>query len=148
MRVVIQRVSKASVSVDDKIVSKINQGFLLLVGITHEDDENTVKKMADKIVHMRIFSDDEQKMNRCLKDIDGEILSVSQFTLYADCKKGRRPSFIDAASPEIAHELYLKFNESLRSFGLSVPTGVFQTTMQVELVNDGPVTIILDSSQL
>ncbi len=148
MRVIIQRVASANVSVNNECVSKIERGFLLLVGITHDDDEVTIKKVADKIANIRIFNDEDDKMNLSLNDIGGEILSVSQFTLYADIKKGRRPSFINAAKPEYAHQLYQKFNDELDKHGFKVVTGVFQTEMKVELVNDGPVTIIVDSSEL
>ncbi|MDF2607000.1 MAG: dtd [Bacillales bacterium] len=148
MKVVIQRVSAAEVSVDSEIVGKINNGLLLLVGITHSDDEVVLKTIAEKIVNLRIFEDDAEKMNLSLLDVKGEILSVSQFTLYADCKKGRRPAFTDAARPEYATELYNKFNNILKSYDIKVGTGMFGAMMDVKLTNKGPVTIILDSNQL
>jgi D-tyrosyl-tRNA(Tyr) deacylase len=148
MKVVIQRVSAAEVSVDSEVVGKINNGLLLLVGITHSDDEAVVKTIADKIVNLRIFEDDAEKMNLSLLDVKGEILSVSQFTLYADCKKGRRPAFTDAARPEYATELYNKFNNILQSYDIKVETGIFGAMMDVKLTNKGPVTIILDSNEL
>lgn len=148
MKVVIQRVKQASVTVDEKCISKINRGFLLLVGITHEDDEIIAAKMADKIAHLRVFTDDQDKMNLGLMDVGGEILSISQFTLYADCKKGRRPSFDQAGRPAMAQPLYEKFNRLLQEQGIVVKTGIFGADMKVELLNDGPVTIVLDSREL
>lgn len=148
MKVVIQRVKQASVTVDEKCISKINTGFLLLVGITHEDDEIIAAKMADKIAHLRVFTDDQDKMNLGLMDVGGEILSISQFTLYADCKKGRRPSFDQAGRPEMAQPLYEKFNCLLQEQGIVVKTGIFGADMKVALLNDGPVTIVLDSREL
>lgn len=148
MKVVVQRVKHASVHVDGELISKINQGFLLLVGVTQGDTEAQAAKIADKVAHLRVFTDENDKMNLSLMDVGGEILSISQFTLYADCKKGRRPSFDKAARPEQANPLYEKFNEMLRGYGLNVGTGVFGADMKVELLNDGPVTIILDSEEL
>lgn len=148
MKVVVQRVKYASVHVDGELISKINQGFLLLVGVTQGDTEAQAAKIADKVAHLRVFTDENDKMNLSLLDVGGEILSISQFTLYADCKKGRRPSFDKAARPEQANPLYEKFNEMLRGYGLSVGTGIFGADMKVELLNDGPVTIILDSAEL
>ena len=145
MRAVIQRVKGAKVTVDNKVVGSINQGFVVLLGVTHEDSIEDIKYLAEKIVNLRIFEDEQGKLNLSLVDIQGEILSVSQFTLYADCRKGRRPSFTNAAPPEVANNLYLEFNDYLRELGIKVATGVFQAHMDVELVNDGPVTIILDS---
>lgn len=148
MRVVIQRVKHASVTVEGALISEIKQGFLLLVGITHEDTPEIAAKVADKVAHLRVFTDDQDKMNLSLQDVQGETLSISQFTLYADCKKGRRPSFDRAGRPEMAKPLYEKFNELLEGYGITVKQGIFGADMKVELLNDGPVTIILDSSEL
>ena len=146
MRIVLQRVKSASVSVDDVVVGKINQGFLLLVGVGPEDTSDDASYLARKIAGMRIFSDENEKMNLSIDQIGGKILSVSQFTLFADTKKGNRPSFTGAASPDFATNLYEEFNELLRTeYGLTVETGEFGADMQVSLVNDGPVTIILDT---
>lgn len=147
MRVVLQRVSHASVAVEGKVVGRIEQGFLLLVGITHTDDETIVQKLAKKCAELRVFEDDNGKMNQGLADCKGAILSISQFTLYADCKKGRRPSFDKAAKGDAAKPLYDYFNEVLKDYGFTVETGEFGADMKVELCNDGPVTIILDSAQ-
>ena len=144
MRIVLQRVKSASVSIDDVVVGKINQGFLLLVGVGPEDTSDDASYLARKIAGMRIFSDENGKMNLSIDQIGGKILSVSQFTLFADTKKGNRPSFTGAASPDFATNLYEEFNELLRTeYGLTVETGEFGADMQVSLVNDGPVTIIL-----
>lgn len=148
MRIVIQRVRHASVTIENKVHGKIEQGYMLLVGITHEDNENIVHKLADKCVHLRIFEDEMGKLNKSLLDIQGAVLSISQFTLYADCKKGRRPGFEPAAKPSLALPLYECFNDALREHGVVVETGVFGADMQVELCNDGPVTIVLDSNDL
>lgn len=149
MRVVLQRVSKASVKVDGAITGEIEQGFLLLVGITPGDDEPVVRKLARKCAELRIFEDENGKLNKGLKDVQGSILSISQFTLYADCKKGRRPGFDKAAKGDIAEPLYELFNKILREeYELKVETGIFGADMKVELLNDGPVTIILDSEEL
>ncbi len=146
MRIVLQRVKSASVSIDDVVVGKINQGFLLLVGVGPEDTSDDASYLARKIAGMRIFSDENGKMNLSIDQIGGKILSVSQFTLFADTKKGNRPSFTGAASPDFATNLYEEFNELLRTeYGLTVETGEFGADMQVSLVNDGPVTIILDT---
>ena len=146
MRIVLQRVKSASVSIDDVVVGKINQGFLLLVGVGPEDSSDDASYLARKIAGMRIFSDENGKMNLSINQIGGKILSVSQFTLFADTKKGNRPSFTGAASPDFATNLYEEFNELLRTeYGLTVETGEFGADMQVSLVNDGPVTIILDT---
>lgn len=146
MRIVLQRVKSASVSIDDVVVGSINQGFLLLVGVGPEDTSDDASYLARKIAGMRIFSDENGKMNLSIDQIGGKILSVSQFTLFADTKKGNRPSFTGAASPENATKLYEEFNEKLRTeYGLTVETGEFGADMQVSLVNDGPVTIILDT---
>lgn len=145
MRVVIQRVSQAKVIVDSETVGKIKKGFLLLVGVEEADTEEDVDYLVRKVVNMRIFEDDQEKMNRSLKDVDGEILSISQFTLHADTKKGNRPSFIAAAKPDKAKELYEQFNQKLKANELIVETGVFGAHMEVALTNDGPVTILVDS---
>jgi D-aminoacyl-tRNA deacylase len=147
MKVVIQRVSEASVTIDGEIHGKINKGFLLLVGIQDEDTEEVIHKMADKIYRLRIFEDENEKMNLSLAQVGGEILSISQFTLYADCRKGNRPSFSLAGKPEHAKKMYLAFNEYLRSLGLKVDEGIFGADMKVRLLNDGPVTILLDSKE-
>lgn len=144
MRVVLQRVKEASVTVDQEIIGQIKQGFLLLVGVTHEDTIDQVNWLADKIAGLRVFEDEEERMNRSLQDVDGQILSVSQFTLYGDVKKGRRPAFTEAAKPDLANELYEAFNERLRAQGLTVETGQFGAMMDIALVNDGPVTLILE----
>ena len=144
MRVVLQRVKEASVTVDQKIIGQIKQGFLLLVGVTHEDTIDQVNWLADKIAGLRVFEDEEERMNRSLQDVDGQILSVSQFTLYGDVKKGRRPAFTEAAKPDLANALYEAFNERLRAQGLTVETGQFGAMMDIALVNDGPVTLILE----
>ncbi len=145
MRVVIQRVSKASVLAEGKENGRIGQGFLLLVGVEEEDTSEDVKYLTRKIANMRIFEDDQEKMNLSLNQVGGEILSISQFTLHADTKKGNRPSFVQAAKPEKANALYEELNEGLRNEGINVETGVFGADMEVSLVNDGPVTILIDS---
>jgi len=148
MRIVIQRVSSASVSVDGAVIGKIGPGLCLLCGFTHGDSDQIVEQMAAKCLNLRIFEDQEGKMNLSLADIKGSVLAVSQFTLYADCKKGRRPSFTDSAEPAKAEELYEKFVEILKSSGAEVQTGSFGAKMMVEILNDGPVTIVLDSDGL
>ena len=146
MRIVLQRVKSASVAIEGSVVGEINQGFLLLVGVGPEDTSDDASYLARKIAGMRIFSDENGKMNLSIDQIGGKILSVSQFTLFADTKKGNRPSFTGAASPEAANQLYEEFNEILRTeYGLIVETGEFGADMQVSLVNDGPVTIVLDT---
>ena len=145
MRVVLQRVSHASVTVEEKVIGKIQRGFLLLVGVTHDDAKEDMEYLVRKIVQMRIFEDEEGKLNRSIQDIGGEILSVSQFTLYADTKKGNRPSFSKAAPGDVAIEMFEQFNGLLRETGIPVETGQFGADMKVELLNDGPVTILLDS---
>lgn len=149
MRVVVQRCSRAEVRIDGVTVGQIGRGFLLLVGVTDGDSEAQADLLAKKVAQMRVFEDGEGKMNLALKDVDGAILSISQFTLYADCKKGNRPSFIRAARPETAAPLYDYFNARLRSeYGLQVETGRFGADMKVDFINDGPVTILLDSAEL
>ncbi|MGH2318228.1 D-aminoacyl-tRNA deacylase [uncultured Planococcus sp.] len=145
MRVVLQRSKGASVTVEGDITGAISSGYVLLVGITHEDTEKDADYLAGKIAQLRLFEDEEGKMNRSILDNGGEILSISQFTLYGDVKKGRRPSFISAARPETAEPLWQAFNEALRSHGLVVETGIFGAMMDVQLVNDGPVTILVES---
>jgi len=147
MRALLQRVSRASVTVDEQVVGQIGQGLLVLLGVGRDDSEVQVKALADKIVYLRIFGDDEGKMNRSLLDIGGEVLVVSQFTLYADTRRGRRPSFTDAAPPSIAEPLVERFKDTIAAYGLTVADGIFGAYMQVELLNDGPVTIWLDSEQ-
>jgi len=144
MKLVIQRVKSASVSIDGQVYNAIQQGLLLLVGVGPEDQQEDLDYAVRKIVNMRIFSDGEGKMNLSVKDIQGEILSVSQFTLFADTKKGNRPAFTGAAKPDMAEAFYQEFNQELAK-EVSVEAGVFGADMQVELVNDGPVTIILDT---
>lgn len=145
MRVVIQRVKHARVTVDHEVVGEIQQGFVLLVGITHDDTEVDAEYCATKIPNLRVFEDEEGKMNLSLRDVGGEILSISQFTLYGDMRKGRRPNFMAAAKPEQANRLYEYFNSLLREQNIVVETGIFGAMMDVELVNAGPVTLILDS---
>jgi D-tyrosyl-tRNA(Tyr) deacylase len=147
MRVVLQRVTRASVSVENKIIGKINKGLLILLGITHTDNEQDVKWIVNKISGLRIFSDENGKMNKSIEDVNGEILLVSQFTLYGDSKKGRRPSFIDAAKPDIAIPLYEKVIEAIKIKNINITTGIFGADMKVELLNDGPVTLIIDSPE-
>ena len=145
MRAVVQKVSSASVTVEGEVVGAIDKGFMILLGVTHNDTEEQAAWLAKKVSGLRIFEDDDQKMNLSLLDVGGDCLVVSQFTLYGDCKKGRRPSFVDAARPEQADKLYQVFCEKLRETGCKVETGRFQTFMKVSLVNDGPVTLILDT---
>ena len=149
MRILIQRVASATVTVDGKITGEIGAGLLLLVGITHADTEATEERMADKIVKLRIFSDEQGLMNKSVLDTGGAVLAVSQFTLYADAKKGNRPSYTDAARPEHASPAFDRFVAKLaHRIGRVVPTGVFGADMRVSLINDGPVTIWLDSETL
>lgn len=145
MRVVVQRTREASVTVAGEVVGHIEHGLLLLVGITHEDSEKDVEFVADKVANLRIFEDEAGKMNHSVLDTGGQILSVSQFTLYGDCRKGRRPNFMSAARPEQAEPLYEMFNSKLREKGLQVETGRFGAMMDVRLLNDGPVTLIVES---
>lgn len=148
MRAVLTRVKNASVTVDGSVIGQIGQGFLILLGVTHEDTEAQAVKLADKLMGLRIFEDENGKMNRSLEDVGGQVLVVSQFTLYGNCKKGRRPEFLAAARPEIAIPLYEKFIALCRDKGFSVETGEFGAEMLVESVNDGPVTLIVDTDQL
>ena len=148
MKVVLQRVKSASVTIEDVVVGTINQGYLLLVGIGPDDTKEDVQYLARKISGMRIFSDENGKMNLSIHQVNGSILSISQFTLFADTKKGNRPSYTSAANPELAKTLYEELNVLLRNeYGIVVETGVFGADMQVSLVNDGPVTILLDTKQ-
>lgn len=144
MRAVIQRVNQASVTIGDEITGAISNGLLVLLALHQNDTENAISKMADKIISLRIFEDKDGKMNRSVQDIKGELLVVSQFTLYGDCSKGNRPSFIQAADPAKAEEYYEKFVSYLKDKGFRVPTGRFRSYMSVSLINDGPTTIILD----
>ena len=145
MKVVIQRVKESSVTVDDVLVGQIGKGLNILVGVGHDDSKKDVDYLVNKCVNLRIFEDENGKMNKTLLDISGEVLVISQFTLYADCRKGRRPSFVDAARPEHANELYEKFVEKLRKLNVNVATGIFGADMKVDILNDGPVTIIIES---
>ena len=148
MRAVIQRVTKASVSVDGEVIGKIGKGFVVLLGVGQDDAEEDMRYIADKTVNLRVFEDENEKMNLSLQDIGGELLVISQFTLYGDCRKGRRPSFDKAGEPKSAKELYEKTCEYFKSFGIVTETGRFAADMQVELINDGPVTLMLDSKKL
>jgi D-tyrosyl-tRNA(Tyr) deacylase len=145
MRAVVQRVSEASVTVESRVVGKIGPGLLVLLGVGNGDAETDAEMLAEKVVNLRVFPDEAGAMNRSLLDVKGELLVVSQFTLYGDARKGRRPSFIDAAPPEEANRLYRHFVERARELGLRVEEGVFRAMMDVALVNEGPVTILLDS---
>ncbi|MFQ6103029.1 MAG: D-aminoacyl-tRNA deacylase [Candidatus Glassbacteria bacterium] len=144
MRIVLQRVSEASVTVSGEEVSKIGRGLLLLVGVGRADSDVNMAWLAEKCVNLRIFPDEEDKMNKSLLDVGGEVLAISQFTLYGDTRKGRRPSFVDAAPPDEAKKLFNRFVEFVRDFGVGVKTGVFGAMMDVKLNNAGPVTIILE----
>ena len=147
MKVVVQRSKKSKVTINNKVNGSIDKGYVLLVGFTHGDTTDIVDKMINKILNLRIFEDENDKMNLSIKDIDGSILSISQFTLYADSKKGNRPSFINAMKPDEASKLYDYFNQELSKY-IEVNTGIFGADMKVEIYNDGPVTIILDSDEL
>ena len=148
MRAVVQRVNRAEVRVGGDVVGSIGSGLLVLVGIGKTDSDTDVQNLAEKIVNLRVFEDEHGKMNRSLLEMGGQVLCVSQFTLYGDCRKGRRPSYDQAAGPDTAQLLYDDFVKALRSFGIVVATGQFQAMMEVELVNDGPVTLLLDSEKL
>ena len=148
MRAVLTRVKHASVTIDGQVKGKIGQGFLILLGVTHEDTEAQAVKLADKLTALRIFEDEDGKMNRGLETVNGEILVVSQFTLYGNCKKGRRPEFLAAARPEVAIPLYEKFVALCREKGFHVETGEFGAYMEVDSLNDGPLTLVVDTDQL
>ena len=148
MRAVVQRVSEASVRVDGQTVGRIGAGLLVLLGVGVGDSETDAAWMSDKLLGLRIFEDEDEKMNRSVQDMEGGLLVVSQFTLFGDCRKGKRPGFSDAARPELAIPLYEKVVASLRESGLDVQTGVFQADMKVALVNDGPVTLLIDSRKV
>jgi len=148
MRLLVQRVNGASVTVENEVVGKIDKGFLIFVGVGPEDDEAICSKMAQKVVQMRVFEDADGKMNKSVTDIGGSFLAVSQFTLYADCRKGNRPSFTGACEPKRANDLYEFFCSEVEKMGIKVERGVFGADMQVALVNDGPVTIMLDSDEI
>ncbi|MEG0097698.1 MAG: D-aminoacyl-tRNA deacylase [Clostridium sp.] len=145
MRAVVQKVSSSQVTVDEELVAKIDGGLLVLLGVTHDDTSKDVDYMVEKITNLRIFEDENEKMNLSLKDVGGELLAVSQFTLYGDCRRGRRPSFSDAARPEVANPLYEEFIKKVKDLGINVGTGKFGAHMMVDLTNDGPVTILLES---
>ncbi len=147
MRAVVQRVQKARVTVENETTGAIDQGLAVLVGIHPDDGLKEIRWMSDKLINLRIFEDNDGKMNLSLADIGKEMLIVSQFTLYGDCRKGRRPGYSSAAPPEIAEPMYLKLVDEVRSRGITVATGQFQAAMKVELVNDGPVTLLLDSEK-
>lgn len=144
MRAILQRVTKGRVTVNDQVVADIGLGYVVLLGVGHEDTQATAREMAEKVVYLRVFGDDEGKMNRSLLDIGGEMIVVSQFTLHADTSRGRRPSFINAAKPELAQPLVDYFIEQVRSFGVEVQSGIFGARMVVDIQNDGPVTIALE----
>lgn len=144
MKAVVQRVSSASVTVDDRVTGSIGTGLLLLAGFRASDDDETLRWVTDKVLGLRIFADEEGRMNRSVVEVDGSLLVVSQFTLYADVSRGRRPSFVDAAPPEIAIPLYERFLQMLRQTGIAVETGEFGAMMRVELTNEGPVTLVVE----
>lgn len=148
MRAVLTRVKHASVTIDGQVKGRIGEGFLILLGVTHDDTEAQAVKLADKLTSLRIFEDEDGKMNRGLEVVNGEILVVSQFTLYGNCKKGRRPDFLAAARPEVAIPLYEKFVAVCRDKGFHVETGEFGAYMAVESLNDGPLTLVVDTDQL
>ena len=147
MRAVVQRVASSRVTVDERVTGEVKKGLLVLLGVTHDDTSKDVDYMVDKVTNLRLFEDENDKMNLSLKDIGGEVMAVSQFTLYGDARKGRRPSFSDAARPDVANPLYEEFVEKLRAQGITVGTGEFGAHMMVELTNDGPVTILLESKK-
>ena len=146
MRVLVQRSLNSSVSVDNKIVGKIDKGLVLLIGFTFGDDEKVIDKMVSKVINLRIFDDENKVMNKSLLDVNGKILSISQFTLYASTKKGNRPSYIEALNGDLARPLYDLFNKKLRDLNIETETGIFGADMEVSIINDGPVTILLESS--
>ncbi|MBA2115844.1 D-aminoacyl-tRNA deacylase [Bremerella alba] len=148
MRGVVQRVLEAHVKVDGQVVGQIEQGLVVLLGVAEGDKAADLKYLVEKTIHLRIFEDDDGKMNRSVLDVGGSILAISQFTLLGDCRKGRRPSFISAAKPEEANAMYQAYVQQIREQGLTVETGIFQADMKVHLVNDGPVTLMLDSRKI
>lgn len=148
MRAVVQRVTKASVSVDNEVVGKISNGIVILLGVGKDDTEEDAKYLAEKIVNLRIFDDKDGKMNFSLLDVKGQALIISQFTLYGDCRRGRRPSYSDSAPPDLAKALYEKFIELVKNYDVHVETGIFAAHMLVEIHNDGPVTLLLDSKKV
>ncbi|MCH2574378.1 D-aminoacyl-tRNA deacylase [Candidatus Poribacteria bacterium] len=148
MRAIVQRVKSANVQIDGQLVAEIESGLLIFLGISIDDQQSDIDYLIRKIANLRIFRDDDLRMNKSLLDVGGQALVVSQFTLYGDCRKGRRPNFSQAAKPEKAHQLYQVFVNQLLQLGVDVKTGVFQATMEVELTNDGPITILLDSKKL
>ena len=148
VRAVVQRVSSGSVTIDTQVIARIGRGLVVLLGIRHEDGKRDVKWLVEKIVHLRIFADHNGRMNLSVADIEGEVLIVSQFTLYGDCRKGRRPGFSNAARPEAAESLYHYFIEEMQAYHLKVVSGTFQADMKVALTNDGPVTLLLDSEKI
>lgn len=148
MRAVIQKVKKASCTVENEVTGQIGQGLVVLLGITHDDTEKDIEHLAEKIINLRLFATEDKYFEKSLLDVQGELLVISQFTLYADTSKGRRPSFTEAAKPEEANELYKKFIETLKEKGVKTEQGVFGAMMDIELLNSGPVTIIVDSKQI
>lgn len=148
MKLLIQRSKKSKVLVDNKIVGEIEKGLVVLVGFTHKDTIDDIKRLTKKLVNLRIFDDDNHIMNKSILDVKGQILSISQFTLYADCKKGNRPSYINSMKANEAKKLYELFNEEIKKYNIHLETGIFQSDMLVEISNDGPVTIILESEEL
>ncbi len=148
MRAVLQRVARASVRVDGQVVGEIGVGWLVLLGVARGDSDEDADRLAEKVVGLRAFEDDSGKMNRDVVEVGGSVLAVSQFTLLGDCRKGRRPSFVEAAAPEEANRLYERFSARVAEAGISVAKGIFRAQMDVELVNDGPVTLLLDSRKL
>ncbi len=147
MRIIVQRVKGASVEVDENTVGQIGKGLLVFLGVGREDDESDLDYMVNKVLGLRIFEDEDDKMNLSLEDTEGELLVISQFTLYGDARKGRRPSFIESAAPDMGEDYYEKFVEKCKDRGLKVETGIFGADMKVNLINDGPVTIMLDSKK-
>lgn len=148
MKLLIQRSKKSKVLVDNEIVGEIEKGLVVLVGFTHKDTIDDIKRLTKKLVNLRIFDDDNHIMNKSILDVKGQILSISQFTLYADCKKGNRPSYINSMKANDAKKLYELFNEEIKKYNIHLETGIFQSDMLVEISNDGPVTIILESEEL
>ncbi len=147
MRAVVQRVVSSNVKVDGEVTGQIKKGLLVLLGVAQDDTEKDISYMVEKIVNLRIFEDENEKMNLSLKDVEGELLVVSQFTLFGDCRKGRRPGFSDAARPDKADQYYIEFVKQAKDMGIKTETGRFQTHMMVELINDGPVTLLIDSKK-